>query len=166
MIVFDLKCENAHVFEVWFGSSQSYEDQKARNLVACPICQSSSVEKAVMAPAVGAKGNRSTGKSLATVKSEPVETTGKSVATSGNPEDAAKIKALMGALATAQAKALEKSDWVGKDFAKRARAMHYGEENHRPIHGQSDAEEAQSLADEGVNIAPLPFPVLPPEAKN
>ena len=59
MIVFDLKCaSHGHVFEAWFGSSADYEDQRARGLVACPICGDDEVTKAVMAPAVAAKGNR------------------------------------------------------------------------------------------------------------
>ena len=57
MIVFDLRCENGHVFEGWFGSSAAFEDQLARSLVTCPLCDSHAVTKAVMAPAVGAKGN-------------------------------------------------------------------------------------------------------------
>ncbi|WP_116970632.1 DUF1178 family protein, partial [Blastomonas sp. UPD001] len=43
MIVYDLKCEHDHVFEVWFASSQAYEDQRARGLVACAFCGSTEV---------------------------------------------------------------------------------------------------------------------------
>lgn len=35
MIVYDLKCANDHVFEVWFASSKAYEQQRGRGLVAC-----------------------------------------------------------------------------------------------------------------------------------
>ncbi|PZN97632.1 MAG: DUF1178 domain-containing protein [Alphaproteobacteria bacterium] len=59
MIVFDLRCDRAHVFEAWFGSSDDYEGQRARGLIACPLCGNADVGKAVMAPAVGAKGNSS-----------------------------------------------------------------------------------------------------------
>jgi len=58
MIVFDLKCGQGHVFEAWFGSSAAWEGQRAAGLVACPMCGSAEVEKAVMAPNVGAKGNQ------------------------------------------------------------------------------------------------------------
>jgi len=44
--------------------------------------------------------------------------------------------------------------------------MHAGEEDHAPIHGQASIEEAKALADDGVPVAPLPFPVVPPEACN
>ncbi len=59
MIVFDLRCSpNGHVFEAWFGSSDDYESQRSRGLVQCPLCGAEAVEKAVMAPRVGAKGNQ------------------------------------------------------------------------------------------------------------
>ena len=51
MIIFDLKCApQGHVFEAWFGSSEDYEAQQARGLVACPICGAGEVAKAPMAP--------------------------------------------------------------------------------------------------------------------
>ena len=58
MIVYDLKCAGGHGFEAWFGSARDFDSQKERGLVCCPVCDSASVEKAVMAPAVGAKGNQ------------------------------------------------------------------------------------------------------------
>jgi len=58
MIVFDLACAHGHVFEAWFGSSADFEAQGARGLVTCPVCGTPEVTKAVMAPAVAAKGNR------------------------------------------------------------------------------------------------------------
>lgn len=144
MIVFDLKCGGGHVFEAWFGSSSDYEDQRARGLVSCPLCADASIDKAVMAPNVGAKGNRHAG-------------------ATPSPDV---VKAAMAALAQAQQQVLANSEWVGTTFASRARAMHLGEEDHAPIHGQASVEEAKALADEGVAVAPLPFPVVPPEACN
>lgn len=150
MIVFDLKCESGHVFEAWFGSSASYEEQRAGGLVACPLCGSSEVAKAVMAPNVAAKGNS---RSAAPVPqpSEP-------------PPEA--VKAAMAAIAQAQAKMLETSEWVGVAFADRARAMHNGDEDPVLIHGQATAAQAKELIDDGVAVAPLLIPVIPPEARN
>ena len=157
MIVFDLKCQfQAHVFEAWFGSSADYEDQKARGLLTCPICGDGDVTKAVMAPAVGAKGNS---RAVAMPREEPT-----APAMSG--ADQAKMKALVEALATAQSKALEDSTWVGRGFAEQARAMHYGEQDRASIHGEVAPAEAKALIAEGVEVAPLPFPVIPPQAKN
>lgn len=157
MIVFDLKCQSqSHVFEAWFGSSADYEDQKARGLLACPLCGDTAVTKAVMAPAVGAKGNRGM---VAVPRDEPA-----APAISG--ADQAKMKALVQALATAQTKALEDSTWVGRGFAEQARAMHYGEQDRASIHGEVAPAEAKALIAEGVEVAALPFPVIPPQAKN
>ena len=168
MIVFDLKCANDHVFEVWFGSSQAYEDQRARGLVACAFCGSTDVGKAVMAPRLNAKGNTKTGAvpavreaGTAAVAAGPV-----AVSNAAQPPDLARMRVVLHALAQAQAKALSQSTWVGNSFADRARAMHYGEEDHAPIHGQAAPDEAAQLIEEGVAVAPLPFPVIPPEAQN
>lgn len=153
MIVFDLRCAaNGHVFEAWFGSSGDYEDQQARGLVTCPYCGDAQVGKAVMAPAVAAKGNS---------RPEPAPAT--PVATTPDP---AKMRAMVEALAQAQQKALEGSTWVGRDFAAQARAMHYGEQDRASIHGEVAPAEAKALISEGVEVAPLPFPVVPPHAKN
>ena len=152
MIVFDLRCDGGHVFEAWFGSSAAYEDQVARRLVACPLCGDTQIAKAVMAPNVAAKGNRA--RSATTpVKAEP-------------PPSPAAIKAAMRALAAAQAKALDGSQWVGGAFAAKARAMHLGDEPTATIHGQATRAEARALVEDGVPIAPLPLPVIPPEASN
>ncbi|MCJ8157612.1 DUF1178 family protein [Sphingomonas sp. LaA6.9] len=150
MIVFDLRCASSgHVFESWFGSSADYEDQRARRLIACPLCGDADVSKAVMAPNVAPKGNRG-------------GTEIRQLATPA-PEQ---MKAALEALARAQAAALKDSHWVGKDFANEARAMHLGETEQRTIHGEATAEQARALVDEGVEVAPLPFPVVPPAARN
>lgn len=150
MIVFDLRCSRSHVFEAWFGSSTAYEDQRARGLLSCPVCDDRTVGKAVMAPNVSTKGNT---RAVATVAPE-------------GPRSPAAIKAAMRALAAAQAKALAHSEWVGTAFPERARAMHAGDVPAGPIHGQTSLAEAKSLVEEGVTIAPLPFPVLPPDTVN
>lgn len=69
-------------------------------------------------------------------------------------------------LAVLQAEALKNSRWVGDDFVQQSRAMHYGERESETIHGQATLREAKELLDEGVTIAPLPFPVAPPEELN
>ncbi|MFP5431853.1 MAG: DUF1178 family protein, partial [Alphaproteobacteria bacterium] len=107
-------------------------------------------------PAVAAKGN-----SRAVVPRP--EATTPVVANGG---DEAKMRALVDALAQAQSKALEGSTWVGHGFAEQARAMHYGEQDRASIHGEVAPQEAKALIAEGVEVAPLPFPVIPPEAKN
>ncbi|WP_150290853.1 DUF1178 family protein [Sphingobium estronivorans] len=160
MIVFDLKCESqGHVFEAWFGSSTDYEDQKARGLLSCPLCGDMQVGKAVMAPAVAAKGNSRT-----ELPAQVGPSDGASIAMGAGEES--KMRELIQALADAQKKALQDSTWVGRGFAEQARAMHYGEQDRSSIHGEVALEEARALIAEGVEVAPLPFPVIPSEAKN
>lgn len=162
MIVFDLRCLHGHhVFEAWFGSSADYEAQKQRGLLSCPICGDTDVDKAVMAPAVGAKGNQTR---------ELMVESPTSVATGGGVQSAAPdpqaIKSILTTLAKAQAEALKSSTWVGTEFADTARAMHEGEIDQQPIHGQASPEETRSLIEEGIEIMPLPFPVRPPGMDN
>jgi hypothetical protein len=142
VILFDLRCGGGHVFEAWFGSSAGYEDQRAGGLIACPICGDQDIGKAVMAPNIATKGNART-----------------------NPAPAA-MKAAIAALASAQAEALKTSTWVGGAFAATARAMHAGETPETPIHGQATRAEAKALVEEGVPVAPLLIPVVPPDAVN
>lgn len=169
MIVFDLRCTGAgHIFEGWFASGEDYERQKAGGLLSCPVCGEGSVEKAVMAPAVGAKSNQKGAVALPASMREGNEGdsgAGRTVAMHSGM-DSGKIARLMQVLARAEAEALAESEWVGRRFADQARAMHYGEEDHRAIHGEVDVREARDLIEEGVEVSPLLFPVVPPEAQN
>lgn len=142
MIVFDLKCGGGHVFEAWFRSSAAFALQAEAGQVRCPLCDDAAVTKALMAPAIAAKGNRA------------------------DPPPPAAVKQALRRFAAAQAEALKSSQWVGTGFAEQARAMHDGERAPAPIHGQASLAEAKALVDEGVPVAPLPFPVVPPKALN
>ncbi len=150
MIVFDLKCLRAHhVFEAWFGSSADYEDQRARGLVSCPICGDAEITKAVMAPRVGAKGNAAASADASSAMAVDGE-----------------AKLMLAAMAAMQKQLIARSEHVGTRFAEEARAMHLGEADKRPIHGQATRAEAQSLRAEGIDVAPLPFPVVEPRHEN
>ena len=155
MIVYDLACDEGHRFEGWFGSSADYDDQRTRGLLVCPSCGSGQVAKAPMAPAVPAKGNQ---------RQEvlPPQTPQPMANTPMPPE----VQKALAALAKAQAEALKNSTWVGDKFAEETRKMHYGERDEAPIHGQASLAEAKALIEEGVPVAPLPFPVAPPEKLN
>ncbi|TIX50135.1 DUF1178 family protein [Alteraurantiacibacter aquimixticola] len=172
MIVFDLSCDAGHHFEGWFGSSADFASQQERGLLTCPQCGSAEVIKAPMAPAVPKKGNQ-----LADIVARGREDAGKSGPEEGLPAASdvqpvsnapmpPEVQQALEKLAEAQAKALKRSKWVGNKFADDARAMHYGERDAEPIHGETSVEEAERLLEEGIEIAPLPFPVSPPEELN
>jgi hypothetical protein len=69
-------------------------------------------------------------------------------------------------LAAMQAELLKNSRWVGDEFADTARAMHAGEIDREQVHGNATLEQAKSLVDDGVPVAPLPLPVTPPSQIN
>ena len=150
MIVFDLKCGDGHVFEAWFGSSGEYEDQRQRGLVQCPLCGSEEIGKAAMAPRLGAKGNQ----------------TREAEASHAMSPDPGAVKEMLAAVAAMQKKLLENSSYVGRHFAEEARAIHEGEAEARPIHGRASRAEAEALAADGIEVAPLPFPVAEPNQEN
>ena len=53
MIRYALACDKGHTFESWFANSAAYDKQAKRSLIACPVCNSAKVEKAIMAPRLG-----------------------------------------------------------------------------------------------------------------
>jgi hypothetical protein len=142
MIVFDLRCGGAHVFEAWFGSTADYDSQRERGLIACPLCGDTAVQKAVMAPAVAAKGNRRPDAGQAVARPDG---------------DADQALAMLLAL---QREMEARSDYVGRNFAVEARAMHEGSTPERSIYGEASPDEVRALADDGVPLLPLPFTPL------
>ena len=151
MIIFDLKCGSGHVFEAWFGSSGDFEEQKERGLVSCPLCGSADVGKAVMAPAVGRKSNAASAPSAS------------SDLYSADPDH---VKQMLAGLAAEQKKLLESSEFVGDRFADEARSIHLGDAAARAIHGRATREQTLGLLEDGIPVAPLPFPVAAPGEEN
>jgi len=171
MISFDLRCSGAHVFEIWFRSGADYEQQRARRLIACPVCGDTAVAKAVMAPNVAAKGNQ---RAAAPV---PAATAASPASSSDAPptpmiaapgaELPAPVREALAAIAGAQAQALPRSRWVGEKFAEEARAIHAGDgDGDAPIHGRTTPDEARALMEDGIAVMPLLVPFTPPDKRN
>ncbi len=139
MIKYALRCAGDHAFEGWFASSVEYDRQEAAGELACPICDTPEVEKALMAPAI-ARG-----------------------AKSAKPSDAdaklALFKAKMNEAARKVRDHVHRNfEGVGERFPEEARRIHYGEAPDRPIYGEASPDEARALAEEGVTVAPVPQP--------
>lgn len=159
MIVFDLQCTHGHRFEGWFASSDDYASQTERGLLSCPQCGDAVIAKAPMAPAVPAKGNQ-----RADIRQEDRPSDmANDVVGGGVPPEMVRVLTKM---AEIQAEALKNSEWVGDKFAEESRAMHYGERDAKVIHGKTTPEQAKELHEEGIPVAPLLFPVAPPEDLN
>ena len=160
MIRYTLRCERDHAFESWFQSSGAYDSQVKRKLVACPVCGSDKVEKAIMAPQIVGKK----GRERATPESVPApvastEVTAPAATPSSTPLLMAQERELRAKLKELRDHIVKNADNVGERFPNEARKMHYGDIEHRPIYGEASPDEARSLIEEGVEVSPLP--VLP-----
>lgn len=140
MIRYALACEAAHEFEGWFGSSEDFDDQLARGLVACPVCDSKAVAKQIMAPAV-AGTKRNTSDLPAPMRSMVME-----------------------AMGQVRRHVEENFDYMGDAFAGEARAIHEGRSEDRGIYGEATPAEVKALTEDGVRIAPLP-PAAPKKSE-
>jgi hypothetical protein len=153
MIRYTLRCDQSHSFESWFQDSAAYDQQVKRKLVTCPVCGSAEVEKAIMAPRIVGKKSRESAPVPARVETaapaETPATESTSLMMAQERELRAKIKELRDHI-------VKNADNVGERFPNEARAMHYGDKEHRPIYGEASPEEARALIDEGVEVSPLP----------
>ena len=154
MIRYNLRCAKGHSFESWFQSSAAYESQEKRKLVNCPVCGSTKVERAIMAPQIVSKKGR---EAAVTV---PTEASGAETTAQGStPLLMAQELELRAKIRELRDHIVKNADNVGERFPNEARKMHYGDIEHRPIYGEASPEEARSLIEEGVEVSPLP--VLP-----
>jgi hypothetical protein len=140
VIQYALLCDNGHKFDAWFRSADAYDEQQARGVVACPVCMSEKVGKAMMAPAVSRASSEKMSLSI------------------GHPEHA-KIREAMLAIRN---KVTSEADYVGDKFADEARKIHFKEVDPRGIYGEATREEVAGLVEDGVDFMPLPH--LPEEA--
>lgn len=141
MIHYSLVCDKGHTFESWFQNSKASEGQLKRGLVACPICDSVKVSKAIMAPAIAAKSAK---KNVEASDNQPV-----ALLSEKEQETRRLLKAL-------HEHVKKNSEHVGEEFPKLARQMHYEEIESRSIYGQAKPDEVRELLEEGVEVAPLP----------
>jgi hypothetical protein len=152
VISFRLACDAGHEFESWFASGAAYEAQAKRGFVTCPSCGSSKVAKAIMAPAIARKDKGTSAATPATTAEPPPQQPPQQVAMLG--ENERQLRDMIRALRKHVA---ENSDYVGRRFPEEARQMHQGEIEHRSIWGEASPDEAKALAEEGIEVHPLPI---------
>jgi hypothetical protein len=157
MIRYNLVCARSHEFESWFANSAAYDKQAKRGLVACPVCGSTKVEKAIMAPRL-ARADQPIDVSVAPAapapELAPAAPTPVAMISPQERELRSKLKELRDHLT-------KNAENVGRQFPETARKMHYGELEHRSIYGEASPQEAKDLHEEGIEFHPLP--VLPDE---
>lgn len=136
MIRYALKCAADHSFDSWFQSSEAFDSLAGKGRVACPVCGSVAVAKALMAPAV---------------RETPA------VVPPGKGALAAPASEIEEALAALRREVEANSEYVGVEFATEARRIHSGAAPDRAIYGEARLDEARKLIEDGVPVAPLPF---------
>jgi hypothetical protein len=154
MIHYNLRCKKGHAFESWFQSSSAYEAQEKRHLVSCPVCGSTEVERAIMAPRIV----RKKGRDKAPSEQLPVPAPAAEVVPPSSPTPLlmAQDQELRSKLRELRDHIVKNADNVGERFPNEARKMHYGDIEHRPIYGEASPDEAKALIDEGVEVMPIP----------
>ncbi len=157
MIHYDLLCAADHRFDGWFRDSASFEMQAASHLLECPVCGDLSVTRALMSPAIPRKGRKPPPHAVEAA-SEAAETP--SAAPADQPVAVAGQKMpdqVRAALQRIRAEVERNCDYVGTGFADEAVRMHRGELEKRGIYGETTPEQAEMLADEGVQVASIPW---------
>jgi hypothetical protein len=153
MIRYALNCDRGHAFESWFANSAAYDKQAKRALVACPICDSTKVTKAIMAPRLG----RADAAETETIPAPPQPAPQPAPMPVMSPPE----RELRKKLKELREHITKNSDYVGPSFPEQARKIHYGEIEHRSIYGEASPDEAKELHEEGIEFHPLP--ILPDE---
>jgi hypothetical protein len=151
MIHYQLRCGQNHEFDGWFKDSDTFEKQAKLGFIECPACGGIDVERALMAPA------------LARRESLPAAVELPQPAAAEPP--AAKVKIAAGRMPAQIVAALQRireevekhCDYVGPEFADEARKIHRGEIEPRSIFGEATEDQAESLADEGIEVARIPW---------
>ncbi len=153
MIKYALICDQTHAFESWFATSASFEEQARRGFVACPVCQSVRVERAIMAPNVARTDRGARRIETGVAAAEPVAAAADIAPAVLMGEKEIAFRQMLVALHEHVAQTAEH---VGPRFADEALKIHHGESDSRPIYGQATAEDARMLHEEGVDFLPLP----------
>ncbi len=143
MIVFDLECLNGHTFEGWFEDKEDLNNQQEQGILACPVCDTTSVVQKLHPIAIKRSSGSEVQKSMQASQEAITELTEK------------------------VAEYVEKNyENVGNDFSKQALKMHYGAEDFRNIRGTTTKEEDKVLEKEGVPVFKVPTTKKPKDDLN
>ena len=156
MIHYDLVCGSGHAFDGWFAGIAAFDQQSSAGLLDCPICASRQVQRAIMAPRLSTGAAPPATPPAAGSAAERAAAGGDGVRTmvAGPPPVPAQLRAVLQRI---RAEIEQKCDYVGPKFAEVARAIHEGAAPARPIYGESTPAEAEALADDGIEVARVPW---------
>ena len=136
MIKYKLACKDCETtFDSWFASSKEFEKLKKKNLLVCHICNSTTVDKTLMAPSVR-NNKKDTKNDLQVEKFENIKKTIKNY----------------------QKFIKENFKFVGENFAYEARSIHYNsKKKSKGIYGNATKKDLAELKEEGIDTQIIPW---------
>lgn len=149
MKVLNLRCANGHGFEGWFASEEDFLSQNGSGRIECPLCADTVISRMPSAPRLNLAHARPSD-----AASQPTPPASGTCADLPAPQ-AAELQALW---LRAVRHVMANTEDVGTRFAEEARRIHHGESERRGIRGEATPEDAQALAEEGIDVAVLPIP--------
>lgn len=160
MILFTLTCPKKHIFEGWFRNNAAYDQQSASGRITCPRCGDMKITKAPMAPHISKTGttlSKASDNTTQAANSSKVAEEGMSPATLKTDIVDQKAKKIYQMLRQFRQEIEKNCEHVGDRFADEARKIHLGEGKKRGIYGNATKEEAQELAEEGIEYMEIPW---------
>ena len=136
MIKYKLFCKDCDLkFDSWFASSNEYERLKKKKLLNCHKCNSSKVEKTIMAPQL-INNKLKLDKKIDLEKYSNIK------------------KTIIGY----QKFIKENFKYVGDNFAYEARSIHYDQKKKsKGIYGSASKEDLKELKEEGIDAQIIPW---------
>ncbi len=136
MIKYKLFCKNCDLtFDSWFASSHEYERLKKRKLLGCHNCNSTEVQKTIMAPQLINKKS----KTIERINQEKYQTVKKKIM-------------------SYQKFIKNNFKYVGENFAYEARSIHYDEKKKlKGIYGSASKDDLKQLKEEGIDAQIIPW---------
>ena len=136
MIKYKLICKKCDLtFDSWFGSSDEYEKLKKKNFLNCHQCNSSEIEKTLMAPKL--------------INNSKIKNFEKNFKKSGN---------LNKTIRKYQKFIKENFKYVGDNFAYEARTIHYNsKKKSKGIYGSASQQDLKELKEEGIEAQIIPW---------
>ena len=134
MIKYNLVCKKCNLtFDSWFSSSNEYEKLKKKNLLNCHNCNSTHVQKNLMAPKL--------------INNQRIK----------NGQKLKKFRKIKETINDYQKFIKKNFKYVGDNFAYEARLIHYNNKKEKNIYGHASKEDLKELSEEGIETQMIPW---------
>ena len=135
MIKYKLNCKDcAQSFDSWFATSKEYDRVKKMNLINCHNCNSTNIDKSLMAP------------NLLKTKKNNISARDK------------KFTKVKNKLKKYQKFIKNNFEYVGDNFSYEARLIHYNKKKtQKGIYGNATQKDVKELKEEGIETEMIPW---------